>query len=205
MIKHGLTIGWVCLLGMAGMAQEEPGNEKMDTVFTGDYLEMISGDAISEFHLTGNVTVVGTNLNLVSDDLLITAVKKGNKDATVGEMGKITKIIATGNVKIKQEGRIAESGRAEFFPEEKKVILTENPVVTDQQGTVSGERISWFHGQRMAQVEGGKEKQVIVTLPSMPNLGYDPNAENIREEEANKDPSEENAQADPGVANPSNP
>lgn len=176
MIRLIFIITFSNILGLILVAQEETGTESMNTVFTGDYLEMVSGDEISEFHLVGNVTVIGTNLNLTSDELHITAVKQGDKDATLTTMGKIMKIIAIGNVSIDQEGRIAESGRAEFFPEERKVLLTGNPVVTDAQGTVSGEEIEWFHGQRRALVRGGKQK-VKVTLSTLPNLGYDPNAE----------------------------
>lgn len=164
-----LALAWV----VPSVTAQEEENEASNTVFTGDYLEMESGDSQSEFHLLGNVTVVGTNLNLSGDELHITAQKKGAKDATVTTMGQITQIIAVGNVKIRQEGRIAEAGRAEFYPEEKKVLLTDNPMVTDAQGTVSGEEIEWFHGQRRAQVRGGTQR-VVVKLDSMPDLGYDP-------------------------------
>ncbi|MCB1120728.1 MAG: hypothetical protein KJT03_04215 [Verrucomicrobiae bacterium] len=172
-------------------AQEDEEKKASDTVFTGDYLEMQSGDTLSEFHLLGNVAVVGTNLNLTGDELHITAEKTGDKDATVTTMGKVTKIIAIGNVKIHQEGRTAQAGRAEFYPEEKKVLLTENPVVTDAQGTVSGEEIEWFHGQRRAQVRGGVQR-VVVKLDAMPDLGYDPDKPESEPEadEQEKDPGE---------------
>jgi lipopolysaccharide transport protein LptA len=140
---------------------------------------MVSGDTISEFHLLGNVTVTGTDLNLTSDELHITAVKKGDKDATVTAMGKIMNIIAIGSVKIIQEGRTAEAGRADIYPEEKKVVLTINPVVTDAQGTISGDEIEWFAGQRRAQVRGN----TVVTLSVLPDLGYDADAEPDPEEE----------------------
>ena len=177
-MKNQLFITLLLLLGgLITFAQEE--EETLDlknTILYGDYLEMKSGDEISEFHLTGNVNVIATNLELTSDELYIVALKKGDADATVTEMGKITKFTATGNVKIKQKGRTAEAGHAEFMPEEKTVVLTINPVVTDEGRTVSGERITWSHGDRRAQVEGGDQHRVKVTLGALPDSGFDPNA-----------------------------
>lgn len=186
MIRQLCFLLSLALISQASFAQEEYGDVLPNTVFTGDYLEMVSGDTISEFHLLGNVTVTGTDLNLTSDELHITAVKKGDKDATVTTMGKIMNIIAIGSVKIIQEGRTAEAGRADLYPEEKKVLLTINPVVTDAQGTISGDEIEWFHGQRRAQVRGN----TVVTLSVLPDLGYDPDAEPDPEAEASIEESE---------------
>jgi len=170
-----LYLSLVLLMDEVLLAQDEEAPELMtNTVFTSDYLEMASGDEISEFHLVGNVTVVGTFLSLTSDELHITAVKKGEKDATVAGMGNIMKIIAIGDVKLKEAGRVAESGRAEFFPEEKRVLLTGNPVITEEDRTVSGDEIEWFHGQRRAQVRGSKDNRVTVTLGALPDTGFDP-------------------------------
>lgn len=159
-----------------GQDAEEESLDLQKTTLYGDYLEMKSGDELSEFHLTGSVSVIATGLELTSDELYIVALKKGDADATVTEMGKITKLTATGNVKIKQEGRTAEAGHAEFMPEEKTVILTINPVVTDEGGTVSGERITWSHGDRTAQVEGSDQNRVKVIVGALPDTGYDTEA-----------------------------
>ena len=168
------------LFGGINTFAQEPEEESLNlenTVLYGDYLEMKSGDELSEFHMKGNVSAISKDFELSSDELYIVALKKGDADATVTEMGKITKLTATGNVKIKQEGRTAEAGHAEFMPEEETMVLTINPVVTDEGGTVSGERITWSHGDRRAQVEGGEENRVVVTLGvPIPDTGYDPNA-----------------------------
>jgi lipopolysaccharide transport protein LptA len=190
-MKNQLFIALLLLLGaLVSFAQEED-EETLDlknTILYGDYLEMKSGDEISEFNLTGNVNVIATNLELTSDELYIVALKKGDADATVTEMGKITKFTATGNVKIITEGRTAEAGHAEFMPEEKTVVLTINPVVTDDGRTVSGERITWSHGDRRAQVEGGDQHRVKVTLGALPDSGFDPNAPDEEGDESEGEP-----------------
>ncbi len=178
-MKNRILHSLLLLLGgltAFSQVQEEETLDLKNTILYGDYLEMKSGDEISEFHLTGNVNVIATNLELTSDELYIVALKKGEADATVTEMGKITKFTATGNVKIKQKGRTAEAGHAEFMPEEKTVVLTIDPVVTDEGRTVSGEKITWSHGDRRAQVEGGDQHRVKVTLGALPDSGFDPNA-----------------------------
>lgn len=197
MINRFLSVAVFVALAHGAYSQDEDADQMSlsDTVFTGDYLEMVSGDDISEFHMLGNVTVVGTNLHLTSNELHITAEKVGDKDATVTELGEITKILAIGAVKLKQQGRTAEAGRAEFYPKEKKVLLTENPVVTDEQGTVSGEEIEWFHGQRKAQVRGGQQR-VVVKLGAMPDLGPDPNAEPEQESEGGADAEQNTVEED---------
>ena len=172
---RNLFVSLFGLLALLPLARAEEVLEKTDTVITGDHLEMLSGDEQSEFIITGRVQVIGTNLRLTCHELHITSVKHGDPSDTIGKIGKVTAIIAIGNVKVEQEGRTASGGRAEFFPEEGKVLLTDNPVVTDAQGTVSGTEIEWFHGQRRALVRGG-ERQARVTLPHLPDLGPDPAA-----------------------------
>ena len=168
-----LFISLFALVPLLPLARAEEAGEMTDTVITGDHLEMLSGDEKSEFHITGRVQVIGANLRLTCHELHITAVKQGDPSDTIGKIGKVTKIIAIGNVQVEQEGRTASGGRAEFFPEEGKVLLTDNPEVTDAQGTVSGAEIEWFHGQRRALVRGG-ERQAKVTLPRLPDLGPGP-------------------------------
>ena len=176
--------------------EEEDSLDLGNTILYGDYLEMKSGDELSEFHMKGNVSAISKDFELSSDELYIVALKKGDADATVTEMGKITKLTATGNVKIKQEGRTAEAGHAEFMPEEETMVLTINPVVTDEGGTVSGERITWSHGDRRAQVEGGEENRVIVTLGvPIPDTGYDPDAP-VEEAAEGEEESAEASEAD---------
>lgn len=168
-----LIIPLLALNGLLPLARAQEDVVTTDTVITGDHLEMLSGDEKSEFHITGRVQVTGTNLRLTCDELHITSVKRGDPSDTIGKIGKVTEIIAIGNVRVEQKGRSASGGRAEFFPEEGKVLLTDRPMVTDAQGTVSGTEIEWFHGQRRALVRGG-EHRVKVTLPQLPDLGPGP-------------------------------
>ena len=49
--------------------------------------------------------------------------------ATLGKYGKFKYLLATGHVRIVQGDRVATCGRAEVFPGDDRIVLTENPVV----------------------------------------------------------------------------
>ncbi len=158
-------------------AQPAPAPVALDaqnTIVTSDRLEMKNTGVESHLIFIGNVHLSGTNLSVTCDRVEIYAeqipdVRDPQKKATIGKIGSITKILALGHVVISQEGRKATAGRAEVMPIEDQIILTESPVVTDTetQITVSGERMTFFRGERAAQIE---KPQVVG--PALPNLGF---------------------------------
>lgn len=143
-----------------------------ETVISSDRLEMENDGEKAFFLFSDNVKLTGNNLMVTCDRLEIHADRTGDLEANVGQIGSIRQILALGNVTISQEGRVARAGRAEVLPGQDKIVLTENPIVTDTQGTVSGESITFFRGDRRAIVEGGATGPARVVLPAMPNLGF---------------------------------
>lgn len=147
-----------------------------NTVITSDHLEMISGETENHFFFTGNVVVIGTNLKATGDKMTVIASRVGQKqsEGAVGEIGAITSILLQGNVVIEQAGRQATAGQAEIFPGEGRVILTDNPVVVDSEGRVTGYRMELLQGERKARVYGAPDsgERPRVTLPAIQDLGY---------------------------------
>lgn len=145
------------------------------TVITSQTLEMWSNPAGTETRaiFTGNVTVTGNEIKLTCDRLDILAERIGDKSATIGTLDKFKSLVAAGKVKIVQGDREANCGRAEVYPRDEKIILTENPVVIDHEnGTVAtGDVIEMLRGHR--RVTGSN---VRITLPPLKNLSYDKNA-----------------------------
>ena len=150
------------------------------TVITSDRLEMNQGQVQNHFIFYDNVTVISQNFHATSNLLEVFSAREGTSSRSDDldtpseaiKVGAIKKIIAIGNVVIKQEGRHATAGRAEIFPDEEKIVLTENPVVTDNQGTVTGFRMTLLRGENKALVEGGPDgERSTVVLPAMPDLG----------------------------------
>ena len=122
---------------------------------------------------TGNVTVTGNQIKLTCDRLEILAERIGDKTATIGTIDKFKFLIATGKVNIVQGDREANCGRAEVYPREDKIVLTEKPVVIDHKaGTVAtGDIIEMLRGQRRVS-----SSNVRVTFPAIKDLSFDKNA-----------------------------
>ncbi len=83
-------------------------------------------------------------------------------------------MLATGHVRIIQGDRVATCGRAEVFPGEDRIVLTEDPVVrsTSEHYKVSGPRMILYRGQRRAVIEGTPDQPTHVLLPAIKDLGF---------------------------------
>ena len=167
------SLAFLATLALAAPAlrAEEP----PPTEITSTKLEMWSNPDSTETHaiFTGNVTVTGNEIKLTCDRLEIFAERIGDKSATIGMIDKFKFLIATGKVNIVQGDREASCGRAEVYPREDKIILSDKPVVIDHGANTvaTGDPIEMYRGQR--RVTG---QNVHITFPTLKNLGYDKNA-----------------------------
>lgn len=128
---------------------------EVPTELRSNQLVMSSTDEETTALATGNVILTGTNLRITCDNLTIIAARLGDKDATIPDVEKVKYILATGNVRIVQGDRESTSQRAEVFPREDKVVLTEDPVIIDKSNgfVAAGEKITLFRGKREVFVE----------------------------------------------------
>lgn len=184
------------LTTIAGLAFAAPaakptpaGPAQPKTSITSETLEMVSGPVNNTFYFSKNVVVTGNNLKMTAEQMVVTARRAGesaaplqNPAASLDAPGgsTIDKIVAVGNVHIYQEARESISGRAEFYPKEGKVVLTDKPRVIDAKAIVSGWRITLYQGERKVMVEqdpaqGGTRPSV--NLDSIPDMGFDPKTE----------------------------
>jgi lipopolysaccharide export system protein LptA len=135
---------------------------------------MSSTDTESTTVFNDNVVVVGNGIRLTCDYLKVVSTRIGDKTATIGKYGNFKYMLATGRVKIVQGDRIATCGRAEVFPGEDRVVLTENPVVelVTEHDIASGPRMVLYRGQRRAIIEGTPTQKVHITMPAIKDLGF---------------------------------
>jgi lipopolysaccharide export system protein LptA len=156
-----LVLAALALLGPASplrptaRAAATPAVPQIPTELRSEKLEMTSTDDETTAIATGNVILTGTNLRITCDQLTIIATRLGDKDATIGTIEKFKYILATGNVRIVQGDRESTSQRAEVFPREDKVVLSEEPVIIDHSNgfTAAGETITLFRGKREVFVD----------------------------------------------------
>jgi lipopolysaccharide export system protein LptA len=99
-----------------------------------------------------NVVAKTTDLTIYSDKMLVSYKEDG---------GAVTKIEATGNVKVLKESRIITSKSAVYYADEEKVVFTGEPRAMDGDNVVSGTKIIYLLGSDRFQVENSK-----VTLKS---------------------------------------
>jgi lipopolysaccharide export system protein LptA len=81
------------------------------------------------------------------------------------EAGRIDKIIALGNVTInRSDGALARAGKAVFYQNEDRAVLTENPLVRQGPDFVEGHRITLFLKENRSIIEGSEEQRVKATI-----------------------------------------
>ncbi len=158
------------LMYAADTQKTEAKTTKANTTITSDRVEMDSKDNTNIFNFYGNVHLEGEGLVADCDKLEVIAKKTESESSTLGNVDSFEKITAIGNVHMIQEGRDVKAGHAVIFAEEGKIVLTENPEVTDSQGIVKGHRIIFYKNDGKAYVEGapGGERPKII-LPTIPD------------------------------------
>jgi lipopolysaccharide transport protein LptA len=118
------------------------------TVITSDELHSDQNTHISVF--TGNVVVVGTNFRMTCQEMTVYF----DKD------NKVQKIVSTGDVIITQPDRITHCGHAEYYHDEDKFILTDQPVILDHKNEISGPEIVIYRTTQKMEIHG-RNKTII--------------------------------------------
>ena len=184
------SLAGLCLLLVpaAALAQQRPADGPAQTVIDSDQLTMQGTDDYNEFTFSGRVRAEGRDMLLLADDLVVHARRARNAEGAVGEFGSIQTIVATGNVEIRQAGRVAYAGRAEVRPDEGLVVLSDSPRIVDERATVEGWQIVYNSETKTVQVlpdpaqqgRDGQRSRVILAESAIPQLDY----EHIRQPEA---------------------
>jgi lipopolysaccharide export system protein LptA len=136
--------------------------------------ESVSTDTETTTTFHDEIVATGNDLTLNCDFLKVVATRVGDKSATLGKYGRFKYMLATGHVRIVQGDRVATCGRAEVFPGEDRIVLTENPVVRieSEHYQASGPRMVLYRGQRRAVIEGTPSQRSHISLPAIKDLGF---------------------------------
>ena len=111
----------------------------------------------------GKVHVVRPTMEIWSDVLTVILDSSGKKQAApnnaLGSGGKVDKIIAEKNVRIKQENKSGTCGKATYFVNAGKVIMEQSPVLIDGDNRISGRVINYFTQTGKSEVIGNVDVQ----------------------------------------------
>lgn len=138
--------------GADAAGDEKTGSAKKSLTVSSDRMEADNTSRIVVFK--GNVEAVEDFL-LCSDELRI---NYGKKD-------EISEIVATGKVRIFQEGKTAKSDKAIYDRVKRTLVLTGSPVVEQCADIVTGDKIIFYIDDDRALVEGsdgGRVRAVIM-------------------------------------------
>lgn len=172
---------WTGILIAATVAASLRSAEEVPTTIEAGNSDMEYTDTESTFNFRDGVTVTATNLKMTCDQLVIVARRAGKSDAMVTKEEQFKSLIATGNVRIIQNDRVATCERAEVLPGANKAILTGGrPKVQTLDGEYSdeGEIIELLRGEKRAIIRGGASGPTKFRGPALKDLGYDKEQEN---------------------------
>lgn len=112
----------------------------------------------------GNVKAVQGDTSIEADRLLIYYKADGStKPATAAAAGTdaLSKLVASGNVRIKFDNRLAVTDEAVYITDQRMLTLTGTPArVTSGQDQVSGKVIRFYRDSGRIEVQGGGGKQI---------------------------------------------
>ncbi len=132
----------------------------------------ITADKMSYIHnknqvaFSGDVYVNRQAFQLWCDDLLVYLSSRKNSLSTSDASGTIKdqtnfeKIVAKKNVRIKMEGRTAESSRATYETDPRVLILEGDVVLREGPNKVAGEIVKLYLDQNKSEIIGGKQEQI---------------------------------------------
>lgn len=122
----------------------------------------------------GNVHVVRPGMEMWSDKLIMILESTGKKtsdNSVMGmESGKVQRIIAESNVRIKQENKTGSCGKATYLVNEGKIIMEQSPVIVDGENQIRGRVINYFTETGRSEVIGNVDVRFSTSDGKLPQL-----------------------------------
>ena len=163
-----LQIGSVCA-DTKPNASETTGQSPATIEITAQRLVSNVSDKEAEF--IGDVTARQGNTQITADSLKV-FFGKGSDAENTSPTQNLEKLVATGNVEIKFDNRVAVAQQAVYITAQRLMVLTgPGAMVTDGENAISGETITFYRDDGRFTVEGGADGRVkAVILPDRSGL-----------------------------------
>lgn len=139
------------LLSLSSFVMAAEGSRQPINVTSGS---MEAETSTNKVIFKGNVVARQKDITITSNELIATYVNDGKE---------LKEVLATGNVRVTQQDKIAVADSALFLNTDRKIILTGNPKVWQGKDVVSGDKIIYFLDEDRTIVEGG-QKRVRATI-----------------------------------------
>jgi lipopolysaccharide export system protein LptA len=155
-------------------ASENPSSETADPESKKIHISaerLISNSAENNAEFIGNVKARQGETLIIADSLKIFFSGK-SQTGGASPAQSLEKLVATGNVEIKFDNRLAVARQAVYITAQRKLILTgPGATVTSGDNTITGETITYYRDDGRFTVEGGSNGRVkAVILPEESGL-----------------------------------
>lgn len=94
-----------------------------------------------------NVIARTSEMTIYSDRMVVSYKEEG---------GEVTRIEATGNVRLHKENRLITAQSADYFADEEKVVFTGEPRAMDGENVVTGSKMTYYIKEDRSVVEKSK-------------------------------------------------
>lgn len=145
-MKHRLLLLFVLAATAFGHARAQSSDASTpppgSTVITSQELRADQENHTATF--SGNVLVEGTNFTMKCQEMTVIFTKDG----------KVDNITAKGDVVVQQPGRITHSGQAQYFREDDKFVLTDQPSILDGKNKIEAPKITIYRTTQQLVTEG---------------------------------------------------
>lgn len=144
-----------------------PADALPSTVITSVRLRIPKNETEVRAIFDDTVKLVGNGITITCDHLEVVRIPPGDNSVILVQ-DQYKSIVATGHVNITMGDRLATCGRAEIFPAEDKLVLTDDPVVIDraQSSSISGTEMTLHRGSNEIEVTNSKS-----IVPGMKDFG----------------------------------
>ena len=146
-----------------------------DTIILADTITMGEKPTENHFLFKGSVEVMSGAVQMQSARMTVICNKVDQPKTTEVEdldlkVGEVKNIVASGGVRIEQNGQVATGEQVTFYPADERAILTGDPKVINGEAIVTGNIMELK--PKLATISGEADGPVVVRLPEMPDLGY---------------------------------
>ena len=146
-----------------------------DTIILADMITMREKPTENHFFFKGSVEVMSGAVQMQSARMTVISNKVDQTKTTEAEdldlkVGEVKNIVASGGVRIEQNGQVATGEQVTFYPADERAVLTGDPKVINGEAIATGNTMELK--PKLAIISGEADDPVIVRLPEMPDLGY---------------------------------
>ena len=145
-----------------------------DTIILADMITMREQPTENRFLFKGSVEVMSGAIQMQSARMTVISNKvdqpKTKEEDLDLKVGEVKNIVASGGVRIEQNGQVAIGEQVTFYPADERAVFTGDPKVINGEAIATGNTMELK--PKLAIISGEADDPVIVRLPDMPDLGY---------------------------------